>query len=229
MSKQYGFYYDAGRCIQCRTCEVACKGTRGLESGVKWRQVVETWDGEYPDVTRTFFSLACMHCDKPACAAVCPTGAIVKRVEDGIVVVDRDKCNGCQDCLPACPYGVPQFGTDGITQAGFLPVSIQKSHFCMIPSAPNWGTPYGQAGKQSWQPLHLSRSTTTMPSSARFTIAPVGHAAAQAGLSQCIHAREKNVRVTSGYSPFQFSTTRRHFTPSSTPRVPLQASSQVRH
>lgn len=121
MSKQYGFYYDAGRCIQCRTCEVACKSTHDLEPGVNWRRVIETWDGDYPNVTRTFFSLACMHCNKPACAEVCPTGAISKRSEDGIVVVDRDKCNGCRDCFTACPYGVPQFGNDG---------TMQKCDFC---------------------------------------------------------------------------------------------------
>jgi anaerobic dimethyl sulfoxide reductase subunit B (iron-sulfur subunit) len=122
MAKQYGFYFDADRCVQCRTCEVACKSNHNIEPGVKWRWVVETWGGDYPDVTRTFFSLACMHCGKPACAAVCPTGAIRKRAEDGIVVVDRDKCNGCQDCLSACPYDIPQFGGDG---------TMQKCDFCV--------------------------------------------------------------------------------------------------
>ncbi len=121
MSEQYGFYFDETRCIQCRTCELACKSAHNVEPGVKWRRVIETWGGNYPDVTRTFFSLACMHCEKPACVAVCPTGAIRKRVEDGIVVVDMDKCNGCQDCFPACPYGVPQFGKDG---------KMQKCDFC---------------------------------------------------------------------------------------------------
>jgi len=84
--------------------------------------VVETWNGVYPVVTRSFFSLACMHCEKPACAAACPTGAITKRAEDGIVVVDRDKCNGCRDCFLACPFGVPQFGDDG---------TMQKCDFCL--------------------------------------------------------------------------------------------------
>jgi anaerobic dimethyl sulfoxide reductase subunit B (iron-sulfur subunit) len=116
MAKQYGFYFDADRCVQCRTCEVACKSTRNVEPRVKWRRVVEIWGGHYPNVTRAFFSLACMHCGKPPCIEACPTGAISKRDEDGIVVVDRDKCNGCRDCLPACPYGVPQFGEDGIMQ-----------------------------------------------------------------------------------------------------------------
>jgi anaerobic dimethyl sulfoxide reductase subunit B (iron-sulfur subunit) len=143
MSKQYGFYYDAGRCIQCRTCEVACKSTHNTEPGVKWRRVVETWGGEYPSVTRAFFSLACMHCEKPACAAVCPTGAIIKRAEDGIVVVDRAKCNGCQDCLSACPYGVPQFGGDGTMQKCDYCVETGREPACAVScpaEALNFGT-----------------------------------------------------------------------------------------
>jgi anaerobic dimethyl sulfoxide reductase subunit B (iron-sulfur subunit) len=122
MAKQSGFFYDATRCIQCRTCEVACKTTRNTEAGIRWRKVIETWNGAYPSVTRDFFSLSCMHCENPACAAACPTGAITKRAEDGIVVVDKNKCNGCQDCFSACPYGVPQFGKDGV---------MQKCDFCI--------------------------------------------------------------------------------------------------
>jgi anaerobic dimethyl sulfoxide reductase subunit B (iron-sulfur subunit) len=131
MSKQYGFYYDAGRCIQCRTCELACKSANNVEPGVKWRRVVETWNGEFPNVTRAFFSLACMHCKKPACAAACPTGAISKRAGDGIVVVDRDQCNGCQDCFAACPYGVPQFGDDGLMQKCDFCIEIGREPACV--------------------------------------------------------------------------------------------------
>jgi len=116
MATQYGFYFDSTRCVQCHTCENACKTTRNVEPGVKLRRVTEKWDGVFPNVTRTFFSLACMHCEEPACLEVCPTGAISKRAEDGIVVVDSDKCNGCRDCAAACPYGIPQFGKDGKLQ-----------------------------------------------------------------------------------------------------------------
>jgi len=93
-----------------------------IELGIKWRRVIEKWSGEFPNVTRTFFSRACMHCGKPACEAVCPTYAISKRAEDGIVVIDRDKCNGCQECFLVCPYIVPQFGADG---------TMQKCDFCI--------------------------------------------------------------------------------------------------
>jgi anaerobic dimethyl sulfoxide reductase subunit B (iron-sulfur subunit) len=116
VTKQYAFYFDADRCVQCRTCEVACKSTRNVEPGVRWMRVIEIPSGVYPDVTMSFFALACMHCAKPACIEACAAGAISKRDEDGIVLVDREKCNGCRDCFSACPYGVPQFGADGIMQ-----------------------------------------------------------------------------------------------------------------
>jgi anaerobic dimethyl sulfoxide reductase subunit B (iron-sulfur subunit) len=122
MKKQYGFYFNADRCVQCRACEVACKSAHNVETGQKWRRGIEIWEGEFPDITRTFFSLVCMHCGKPACEEVCPSGAIIKRAEDGIVVVDKDKCTGCQDCYSACPYHVPQFGDDS---------TMQKCDFCI--------------------------------------------------------------------------------------------------
>ena len=142
MSKQYVFFYDAGRCVQCHTCELACKSAHDLEPGVKWRRVTENWSGDYPDVTRTFLSMACMHCEKPACAAVCPAGAITKRPEDGIVVVDRDKCNGCRDCFLACPYSVPQFGKDGIMQKCDFCTGIGREPVC-VASCPTEALKYG--------------------------------------------------------------------------------------
>jgi anaerobic dimethyl sulfoxide reductase subunit B (iron-sulfur subunit) len=142
VAKQYGFYFDADRCVQCRTCEVACKAVHNIEPGIKWMRLVEIWGGVYPNVTRGFFALACMHCGKPACIEVCPTGAISKRSEDGIVVVDRDKCNGCQDCFSACPYGVPEFGDDGIMQMCDFCTGINMEPACTI-SCPTEALKFG--------------------------------------------------------------------------------------
>lgn len=120
---QLGFIYDSTRCVRCRTCETACKATRAVEPGLRWRWTGETWQGTFPEVTRTFLSASCMHCAEPACISVCPTDAISKTV-DGVVRVDAEKCNGCRECLSACPYDVPQFGHDGI---------MQKCDYCRGP------------------------------------------------------------------------------------------------
>jgi anaerobic dimethyl sulfoxide reductase subunit B (iron-sulfur subunit) len=122
MATQYGFSIKSERCVQCQACEVACKGANQVELGPKWRRVYNFWDGQYPQVTNRNLSISCLHCAEPACLEVCPVGAITKRTEDGIVVVDRDVCIGCQSCAKACPYGAPQFGRDG---------TMQKCNLCL--------------------------------------------------------------------------------------------------
>lgn len=68
------------------------------------------WDedegaGEYPGQNHYFYlPRLCNHCTHPACLDACPRGAIVKRDEDGIVVVNQDRCNGYRFCVEACPY-----------------------------------------------------------------------------------------------------------------------------
>ena len=114
--KQYGFYFESNKCAECHACEVACKGANNVDLGVHWRKVSVIWSGSFPNVSMTSISMSCMHCGKPACEAVCPTGAIHKREEDGIVVVDQSKCIGCHYCFFACPFGVPQYGDDGTMQ-----------------------------------------------------------------------------------------------------------------
>ena len=111
MSEQYGISYNDENCIQCHGCEVACKSWRNVELGVRWRRVENIWQGSYPNVKNITASIACMHCSDPECIQACPEEAIYKR-DDGIVLVDRRKCIGCQTCLEVCPFGAPAFGED---------------------------------------------------------------------------------------------------------------------
>ena len=116
MSSQYGISFNQDSCIQCHGCEVACKSWRSVELGVAWRRVKHIWEGKYPQLRNTTVSIACMHCENPVCVQACPESAIKKIPENGVVEVDRDKCIGCQTCLEACPFQVPQFGKDGKMQ-----------------------------------------------------------------------------------------------------------------
>jgi len=64
----------------------------------------DTPAGHYPNLRMAFLPRLCMHCTHPPCIEVCPTEAIWKR-EDGLVLLDEGKCDGCQACVEACPYG----------------------------------------------------------------------------------------------------------------------------
>lgn len=101
----YGMLIDLKKCIGCHACATACKGAHGTPPTVKRSWVVREFDGAYPEVRRAITPMLCMQCENPACVEACPTeGATFKR-EDGIVVIDKEKCIGCKTCMSACPYG----------------------------------------------------------------------------------------------------------------------------
>ncbi len=94
---------DLTRCVGCQTCTSACKQANATAPGVQWRKVLDIEAGEFPDVTRTFMPVGCMHCADPPCLDVCPSTATGKR-QDGIVTIDYELCIGCAYCAVACPY-----------------------------------------------------------------------------------------------------------------------------
>lgn len=113
---QYAFYFDGTRCTGCKTCEMACKDYKDLKPTISFRKVYEVTVGETTKdaagaITSSCVcypvSMACNHCGDPECVKVCPTGAMHKDKDTGLVSVDASKCVGCNYCHMACPYNAP--------------------------------------------------------------------------------------------------------------------------
>jgi len=143
MPEAVGFFTDSSVCIGCKACEVACKewnrlpgdapkfmdsyDNTGALNEQNWRHVqfiermsdapVQTGNGH----AWLMLSDVCKHCQHASCMEVCPTGAIV-RTEYDTVFIQQDVCNGCRDCIAACPFGVIGFSA----QTG----TVHKCTFC---------------------------------------------------------------------------------------------------
>ena len=122
--EETGFFTDTSLCIGCKACEVACKQWNQLPadgftwtghsydntvtlSDTTWRHVafVEQFDPATETGRWLMMSDVCKHCRHAPCVEVCPTGALIYN-EFGNVYVQQDVCNGCSNCVVACPFGV---------------------------------------------------------------------------------------------------------------------------
>ena len=138
MARTVGFFTDTTLCIGCKACEVACKEWNQLPGHApqfrdsydnsgrldqqNWRHV-QFLERQTPKggVAWSMMSDVCKHCSEASCMEVCPTNAIV-RTEFDTVYIRPDVCNGCRDCIAACPYHVIGFNeATGV---------VQKCTFC---------------------------------------------------------------------------------------------------
>ncbi|WP_022850284.1 4Fe-4S dicluster domain-containing protein [Limisalsivibrio acetivorans] len=105
-TKKYGIVLDTGKCINCKACTVACKFENVIHPGDDdyriWVTQLEV-QGAYPNLSLEFQPSQCQHCENTPCQSVCPTKATYK-TEEGVVLVDYDKCILCKACITACPY-----------------------------------------------------------------------------------------------------------------------------
>lgn len=103
--KRYAMLVDLRRCIGCQACTVSCHIENAAPLG-KFRTIVSQYEVENletGELAQFMLPRLCNHCNNPPCVPVCPVQATFQR-EDGIVVVDSDRCVGCAYCVQACPY-----------------------------------------------------------------------------------------------------------------------------
>lgn len=104
--KQWVMVIDLAKCDGCRHCQEACQGFHYIPPGQEWIKIYNNRDTE--GVGSYWFPRPCMQCENPPCVKVCPVGASYKR-EDGIILIDQDRCIGCRFCIPSCPYSARYF------------------------------------------------------------------------------------------------------------------------
>jgi tetrathionate reductase subunit B len=121
------FVIDIAKCNGCHGCQIACKDEHAgndwmpyarpqPDTGQFWCKVSEHTRGTIPQVKVAFVPELCMHCTDAPCIKVCSSKAISQR-NDGLVIIDPEKCGGHRLCIDACPYGAIYYNRDlGIAQ-----------------------------------------------------------------------------------------------------------------
>jgi Fe-S-cluster-containing dehydrogenase component/CRP-like cAMP-binding protein len=120
---------DTERCTRCDDCVRACATTHG-GTPVFIRQG--------PQYGPWMFAQACMHCEDPVCMIGCPTGAIHRDRESGLVQINESTCIGCKSCAESCPYdnirmvhASDELGRSKVDQISGLPIlQASKCDFC---------------------------------------------------------------------------------------------------
>jgi anaerobic dimethyl sulfoxide reductase subunit B (iron-sulfur subunit) len=115
--KQYGFYFDQGRCIVCQDCMLACMEWYGLPTGAagRWMRVLQWETGAFPNTRIYGLAVPCYHCENPVCVDAA-NGAMYKESKYGAVLIDPAKAQtqslDLRKANDACPYGAIVFDSD---------------------------------------------------------------------------------------------------------------------
>lgn len=104
--RKFVMVIDLAQCKNARKCVDACQEGHLLPKDHEWMKLFLLQDDT--NTSKYWFPRPCFQCDKPMCVSVCPVGATYKR-DDGIVLIDNQRCIGCKFCMTGCPYSVRVF------------------------------------------------------------------------------------------------------------------------
>jgi molybdopterin-containing oxidoreductase family iron-sulfur binding subunit len=104
--RKFVMVIDLAKCKNARKCVESCQKAHQLDYHQEFMKIQLIQDHE--NASPYWFPKPCFHCDEPPCVTVCPTGATFKR-DDGIVLIDNQRCIGCKFCITSCPYSARIF------------------------------------------------------------------------------------------------------------------------
>ncbi len=99
--KRFVMVIDLSKCRNARKCVESCQHAHHLRPEQYHNNVLKMQETE--NTPAYYMPKTCNHCDNPPCVSVCPVDATFKR-QDGIVLIDNERCIGCRFCIAACPY-----------------------------------------------------------------------------------------------------------------------------
>jgi molybdopterin-containing oxidoreductase family iron-sulfur binding subunit len=120
---------DLAACDGCGQCAASCARSHFIPPDREYLRIFKMQDS--PDTAPYWLPRPCFHCDNPPCTRVCPVGATFKR-DDGIVLIDNERCIGCRFCMAACPYSARVFNW---TRPNDPPEAVARGY------SPEWGYP----------------------------------------------------------------------------------------
>jgi anaerobic carbon-monoxide dehydrogenase iron sulfur subunit len=139
-------YVNEEWCLACHLCEYYCAfaevNAKDMARALKGITInpcirVEENDG-------ISFAVSCRHCKEPLCVKSCITGSL--RIEDGVVVVDRDRCIGCYTCVLTCPYGAISPSAEGIVRKCELCTKTASGTPACVSGCPNGAIVFEERG-----------------------------------------------------------------------------------
>lgn len=205
---QLGFYFDQSKCVGCKACQIACADKNALPVGTFWRHVVEYGGGSWTQVGEVnkpqgmfayFTSVSCNHCEIAVCMDACPTSAISRNADNGVVLIDPDVCIGCRYCQWTCPYGAPSFDSERsiVTKCDFCIDELEagRDPYC-VAACPMYALDFGDMDElrtkygDGADVEPLPRADVTKPS---LVVKPHAHAqAAGRGTGQILDMEGEN-------------------------------------
>lgn len=129
--KKFVMVVDLAKCTNALKCQEACNKGHYITGDNAWLKVYKMQESE---ATKPYWMpTQCQHCDNPPCVTVCPVDATFKR-QDGIVLIDNERCIGCRFCMAACPYSTRVFNWNEPDQPAEAHEGEYTPDYCGKPS-----------------------------------------------------------------------------------------------